>query len=479
MSNTQDLLPAGFDALKYIQRFQTGRNQSSNAMGFQVAIERWKESLKDIEEELGDNFAPRQHDAITRDPSAMSFFKERIQNFIRQNPEMHGVHYPNHYENLTEALFEETLGFGPLSVWFKKPTAGAKVSGRSIMFDIDGIYQEQPFSFRSLYDVERVIRYLTLIDPTKQPNRHNPDVEVDLRDGTRVAILSTGWVKQPIFTLRQYTFQTFTFAHEAEMRTIGHEAVDLFGYLSSCYLNTAVSGPVKSGKTSFVTVIVGARNAKDIVASLETDTSEIRLHKAFPERINHIHELTVPLDRAPSVFRALLRHDARYIVLPEGRTVEIELILMAAKRGNGFVTSFHQDRYFEDMPAEFATEILRAFPSRNYREEYKRAAKALDVVINISPGKGGRKIVTAVYVYEFNTLTNELAMHPWIRYDRDTDSWTYNSFIPEGLREHIEGLPDPDLTSAFDNFERELKKLTEAKPMLRTAPKVVPIGEVV
>jgi pilus assembly protein CpaF len=311
--------------------------------------------------------------------------------------------------------------------------------------------------------VYRLIRAITMTDASAQISTLDPTLDAEMLDGTRVSILQPPFVRQPVITFRQYPFNTFTFEEEARRCTIDPQAVEWFKQLSRLMLNMIVSGPVRSGKTTLLKVIFGARNPKHTVVTIEREHYEIALSRDFPERAPYLTEGRLSLEDMRSIFPRLLRVDARYIMVPEVRSDEVELLLLSAERGNGYLGSYHSPHVW-NIPAELATLSLNAYPNRSYVAEYIRAAQTLDVVITMDKGHGRRKVVTGVYAFEYDDDLRQLNVQPWCLYDPQRDDWLYTAEIPRRLHEKILRQADPEVQETYPTFQASLIQLAQAKP---------------
>ncbi|MCL6490087.1 MAG: type VI secretion protein, partial [Alicyclobacillus mali] len=84
----------------------------------------------------------------------------------------------------------------------------------------------------------------------------------------------------------------------------------------------------------------------------------------------------------------------------------------------------------------------------------------------------GRKIVTGVYAYEFDHETESYTVTTWMKYHRQTDSWTFHAEIPPSMRERLEDTY-PEVLVAF---EAEFQRLASAYPFQGEAKRCVKIG---
>ena len=475
-----EILPKNpFRADQYLARLQSSRVREMGEMTFERTIEAFKRYLgRDVgsskdETDADTEYLQRKYNAIIGDPAAKHYFIQRIHDFLREQPQYRNTNYPDYYPNLPEAIFQHYLGFGPMSVWFANPTESAIVNGTQIKFGVKGKHTKelQPFEYDSIEQVKRLIRTLTLKDASNQVNQSNNWTQVDMLDGTRVTIFTPPLSETYALVFRQYKFKQHTFEEEAEARTIPEASVQWWKLMSRLMLSMLTTGVRKSGKTTFVKVIFEARDSELDVVTAERGTFEAHLRRDFPDRAHHILALKSELKDMESLFPAFLRTDAHYIILPEIRSMEVDLAIQSRERGNGWIGSYH-GQYVLNIPLELANLSLEVHPNRNFRSTYIRAAQSVDVVITMWEDPTGRKIVTGVYAYEYDHETESFTVTTWMKYHRHTDSWTFHAEIPPQMKQRLEDTY-PEI---LEPFLKEFQTLEQQYPHQEKAVYRIKIG---
>lgn len=475
--SVHELLPsAPFRADQYVLATQRQRAKEYGEVPFDRVIEAFQQFLGDEvggKDDVDSQYLHRKYRALIGDEAAKQYFVHRIHDFLREHPQYQNTRYPRYYPDLPEAIFQHALGFGPMSVWFANPTESATVNGTQILFGVKGSNTKilQPFAFDNIDQVKRLVRTLTLRDPANQVNQTNHWTQVDMLDGTRVTIFAPPLSETYVLVFRQYTFHRYTFEHEAEMRTIPADSVEWWKLLSRLMLTMVTTGMRRSGKTTLLKVIFGERDPNLEVVTVERGTFEAHLKRDFPERAGRIIALKSPLDEMASLFPAFLRSDAHYMMVPEIRSSEVDLLILSRERGNGCLASYHS-QYVTNIPRELADLALENNPNRDYRATYIRTAQSIDVAITMWEDQTGRKIVTGVYAYEFDHETESYTVTTWMKYHRATDTWTFHAEIPPSMRERLEDTY-PDVLAAF---EAEFQRLASAYPFQGEAKRRVKIG---
>ena len=470
-----------FDAEQYIARLQAHRALKSGIgrVSFQQVIDEFKRytgyelSESDAKDNEDSEYLDRKHAAIIGEETAKNYFLQRINEFLREFPQYQNAQYPDYYPNISEAIFQHHFGFGPMSVWFANPTESAKVNDTQILFGVKGKDRKvlQRFSFDHVEQVKKLVRTLTARNARNQVNLTNNWTQVDMLNGTRVTIFVPPLSETYMLVFRQYPFSRFTFNAEAEAGTIPLDSVRWWELLSRLMLTMVTSGIVGSGKTTLLKVIYGAREPDLEVVTAERGTFEAHLRRDFPERAPYIGALVSSLDGLNDLFPAFLRSDAHYIVVPEIRSHEVDLLVMSKERGGGALASYHSS-YVKNIPLELADLSLEVKPGRDHHTAYKRLAQSIDVVITMNKSKTGRKIVTGVYAYDYDYETDSFSVTTWMKYHVRTDSWTFHAEIPPQLKERLEDSYPFEL----DEFVEEFTRLAQKYPFTGQTVSRVRIG---
>lgn len=455
-----------FHAEDYLLSLHSKKIGFRTSQGFHRACQVLQEYLDAMHEDNLAGYRKDLYDAVRGVPVAKAKFMSEIQAFLRLHPEYRSLHYPNYYDTLTEALYEHQLGFGPMSVWFKHPTEKAQVNGTTIQFSVPGSNRKvlQPFQFDSIDQVERLIRSITMGDPLNQVNEMNPTTEVEMVNGSRVTIFVKPMTRDhPILIFRQYLVKQFSFDYLAQVETIDPKAILWWQALSRLMLSVLVTGFRGSGKTTLLKILFGARDPDLTVLSVETGTFEIRLEEAFPDRSSYILPLRSQLDDMNDHFPKFLRSDVHYVVVPEVRSHEVEILLKSGERANGVLASYH-DRDVYGLPEALARLSVERYPHFHYEHEVRRAAKSLDIVILMDELDDGRKVIQGVYLYDYDPVSSELSIVPWTEFDMRENRWKYHCTIPEHFKKRVAMR----YRHAYDTFLSEFRKLESQAPLQTT-----------
>jgi pilus assembly protein CpaF len=371
-----------------------------------------------------------QHQAIIGDPKAVKYMKDEILDFLRSN-NLTNTPHPQYYEDLTDAVFHELYGLGPLATWQKYPQSqSAQIIGTRIYYD-DGIKQLRPERFESIARVEGVIRALTMKDPRSCINDYMPELEIDMFDGTRVSVMIPPRVKQHTITFRRFVVKNFSLAHQVELGTIPEEAVTVIRALSRTRPNTIIAGPIRSGKSTMMTTLKSERNPTDTVVCIEKHF-ELAWSQYFPNQ--PIIEIQSMGDDLHKIFPYTLRQDPTWGALGEVREREAECALLLCERGSsGLLCTYHLTNPW-NIPGQWARLTMQISPNRTYKSEVIRVAENIDIIFVMEELENSQyKRLTSIVEVVLHPLTLKVSTHEIMRYERKVDTWTYKCDLSPGL----------------------------------------------
>jgi pilus assembly protein CpaF len=406
-----------------------------------------------------------QHDAVVGKPEAVQLFMGEIEEYIR-NHQLQQVQQPSYYDSLVEAVFQQTFGLGPISVWKKHPkypkSQSARIMGRKIFFDIPGEQALQPFGYESEEEViENIIEKIRMKDEFSHINKYNPKLELDLEDGTRVTIMIPPLVRRPTIIFRNYTMRAPTLEDLVGGGTIPAEALPILRGISQSLLNLVISGEVRSGKSTMIKAIYAERRREGRVAvTIERGHSELKLSDIHEN--DQLVEIVVKTDEEyETVFDIVLRSDYSFVIVGETRSIEGELFLVSCERGKGgSMTSYHTERV-ANLPGQLARIILQRFPNRQYQEELIRVAENLHIAFVMKECDDGSKLLIRVTEIRLDPYTFEVSCHDIMRWESEQEKWAYcNDLSNDSIRKLKETAPE-----FAEQALSTLKRLAAEHPM--------------
>lgn len=397
------------------------------------------------------------HLAVIGDPETEIRLTNEIESYLR-TVNISNIPYPDYYRSLAEALYHEIFRFGVLQKWYAmEHSPAAKFIGNEFWIEIDDVFVKQEEELPSEDTVREFINRFQAGQKNLKVNESNPYAEIALRDQTRVTIIMPPASYKPTLIFRKYTVSKFSFEEQASFGTIPKEDVAFYKVFSNLYLNTVVAGHIKSGKSTFLKTIYGARDPYKVAVLIE-GTAESFLKRDFPERL--VHELYTQGQDINIVIARALRLDHDYVIVQEVRGIEAEGAIAGTERGrNGLLMSYHITAP-ENTPLQLAQHIVDVYPNRTQKNEVKRIANALDIGITMESRKGKKK-VTSMYEIGFDITRNQAFINYLIYYNRQKQQWEYNSKISKEFKKRIMSLNE----SLAKEFVEHLQEREQSYPM--------------
>ncbi|WP_214483771.1 ATPase, T2SS/T4P/T4SS family [Bacillus sp. SM2101] len=422
-----------------------------------------------------ENYVNLFHEAMIGVPSSVKFIKTHIESYI-SNHGFGDTPYPNYYLSLEDGVFEEKFGWGPLSVFkYQHNIEAAQVLGTDIKFKHKDGWRLQPFSFSDLIQVEEVVARFANTSSKNHLNKHTkPELETRTHEGFRVSIMIPERMHVlPLITLRRQTVKVHQLAKQVELGTIPVEATTLFKSLPKFKANGVIAGPPGCGKSSFLLTLLGevlyeVNNGKKIPERINTifgeSSLEFAVNELFPKaNINHVIGKGVEFEKV--IPTSLLRHDVTRVVLQEIREHEVGLFQRSGIQGIKQILGTLHDKDPIDIPEILFSLYMMYYNSNvNPDQLYKMFARNIHYSITMDEFMQDEELVkkvTGVQFYDFDTRTFELKMVKIMHYDEDSDSWTFNSSIPERMQRICQKYDKQN----YLTFTEKLKELEKLSPM--------------
>ncbi|MEW6242697.1 MAG: CpaF family protein [Bacillota bacterium] len=302
-------------------------------------------------------------------------------------------------DQVTEDLFAEILGYGPLQPLLDDPDVTEIMvnSANQVYVERGGRIQLTDVKFSSDAQILRLID--KIVSPLgRRIDEGCPMVDARLPDGSRVnAIIHPLALKGPALTIRKFSKDPYTIQDLIAFGTLSPQMAE---FLEACVvgrLNMIVSGGTGSGKTTTLNVLSSFIPADERIITIE-DAAELQL------RQDHVVSLET---RPPNIegkgevtMRQLVRNALRMrpdrIVIGEVRTGEALDMLQAMNTGHdGSLTTCHANNP-RDVLSRLETMVMMAgmeLPLRAIREQI---ASALDIIVHQARMRDGKRRITHV-----------------------------------------------------------------------------------
>ncbi len=459
---------AEFDIIKYTeekQKKQENITRHEDYESFKLLCDKVRKVVDEREgsEKIKDEALKRQNDALLGNKKAVRYYINKIQQILEEGRVSAGW-FPSWYKNLAEAIYHEGYGFAGISNWMEddgnfKQSSTCKIIGDRIYYDVDGVLQLQEQTI-SRDRLDRLRTTLLCVDPkqVKSEAYH----EVYSMDGKRITIYNdSGMAKkgQPTIVFRRYLENVSSFEAQADRHTIPKEAIPLLKALVGCGYNVAFTGPVKAGKSTFMSIWQSHEDEEMEGLQIETDP-EIPIHLIMPNA--PIMQLVPTGKYMDKVIMTAKRSDAQYVLLGEARTGRLmNISVEAANMGTRHSKVTMHTSETIDFSFDVADKITRECGG-DLGCNMIKVAKSFHYIFNFFslPRDRKQKRLKGIWEMRYDNEKMKITMHQICRYRVLTDDWVWSYDIGEDKKE----IGIEENYEAYKNFESELKKMSEVFP---------------
>lgn len=423
------------------------------------------------------------HDAMKGIPSSVNLIKKHLEDFVIENG-LRDIQYPSYYQDLKDALFEETFGWGPLATFkYENDLEGAQVLGTDIKFKRSWGWETQPFKFRNVQKVmDLAYRFSNMHSNTSLNDHSSPEMETRTHDNIRVSIMIPSRMhEEPVITLRKKLISRISFEKLSSYGTIPAESIPLFESLMRFQLNSVIAGPPGCGKSTLLQACLNfclyeERNNEiiperkvTIYAESSPEWEVRKMHRGS----NVLHVIGRGEDFEKIIGSSILRHDTSRVVLGEIREHEVGLYKRGSVQGIKQLMGTIHDLDPVDIP-EILTNLYHQYysdtginPSSTYQSFSKNLHFSISMDEFLSKKEGEEKLVkkvTSIQFYEFDKYSQEVNLYTIMEYDVFQDKWTFKNEIPERIKRLITKY---DL-QAYERFVDTLETLSKKEENLLT-----------
>ncbi|MBN7772057.1 ATPase [Clostridium aminobutyricum] len=400
-----------------------------------------------------------QKNAIIGYEKEVNFFKSKIKAFIKKR-NAENTPYPTWYRSLEDAVYHENWGLAGIGEWFApgyENSSSCKVLGDRIYFQEAGRMVLKPQKI-SQSRREQLIRAFLLSMPEERLDKDFH--EIYTLDGTRITIFRGSSVKtgQDVIVFRRYIIPTYTFEEQAKRNTIPYESIPLFKEMVKLGFNIAVTGAMKSAKTSFLATWQSYEDPSLEGVMLETDP-EISLHKLMPTA--PIVQVLAKDEKLKTITSHLLRSDADYLIMAEARDgIALDTVLRIASKGTRRLKITFHERNPMDFPYDIAAEVVLSLGG-NPELIAKRVAGSFDYIFHFIQLKDkSQKRLKGIYEISFDKATATIKIDPICLYEHSTDRWKWFYRMNED-KEIAAKEEDEESFYHYDSLLRGLAKSRE------------------
>ena len=299
-----------------------------------------------------------------------------------------------------ESLRRNSMGAGKLEPLLRQPdVTDVLVNGP------DQVYVDRGFGleltglrFSSDADVRRLAQRLASMVGRRLDDA-SPYVDARLPDGTRLhAILSNLADPGTCLSLRVPARRSFSLGEMVSAGSITTGAAQLLRRMMHGRLAFLISGGTGSGKTTLLSALLGEVPSTERLLIIE-DSRELAPDHPHLVRLEarHGNAESAGAVSLTNLVRQALRMRPDRLVIGEVRGAEISDLLMALNTGHeGGCGTVHANSA-RDVPARL--EALGALGGLGRDALHAQLAAALDAVVHIVRGEGGRRWVSEISVF--------------------------------------------------------------------------------
>jgi pilus assembly protein CpaF len=419
--------------------------------------EQW-ESEQSANGDKTESLLEHQKNAIIGFPTEVSYFKDKILEYLKAN-NLLAEPFPSCYSSIVDAVFHENWGLTGIAKWLTlEDSSSAKIIGDRIYFLIKGrpVLQEQRISYERF---EQLRKALLLKTPKERLNKDH--YEVYLLTGERITIYTGDRVydNQASMVFRKYIVKNLTFEEQAKRHTIPYEAIPMFKAMVAVGYNVIMTGPVRTGKTTFLTTWQNYEIPHLEGVAVQTDP-EVPFHKYFPNM--PIIQLIADGDDLMQISKDVLRSDADYLVMPEGRDgYSFNLIVELTNKGTRRCKTTMHLTFVEDICYDIANKIMSVYGG-NLDYHIAKVAKSFNYVFHFIQLKDrSQKRLESVYEIRYDRQTHKITMHCICKYNYQDDNWSFSYAMGEDKK----AIAIQEDFESFKILDFELKRLSELYPL--------------
>jgi len=387
------------------------------------------------------------------------YFKGQIAEYLKTF-EKESDEYPKYYNNLVDAIYHENWGYAGMAEFFEKYSdiSSAKIIGNSIYFLINGELTLMP---QTISNDRRAQLYKKLLSFIPKERLDRDYHEIQLLDGIRVTIYNESMSKadQDSLVFRRYIIPSYNLEEQESRGTISKGMIPLFKSIVKLGFNTAITGPVRSAKTTFLATLLSYEDPTLEGVMIET-SPEIPLHKIMPKA--PIIQLIADGENLRNITKPLLRSDADYLIMAEARDgIALDIAVKIANKGTRRCKMTFHNRNPLDFCEDVASEIIKT-EGGNMHYVAAKVAKSVDYIYHFMQLKDkSKKRLHSIHELSFDRESGKIQMIEICKYDILEDKWGFRYCISKNKERDGREEDNED----FENFARILKELADEFPL--------------
>ena len=398
-----------------------------------------QERLLDIRMELHKRLLETLNLAALEKASEQDLRRE-IGSIMREGLRENGVVLnANESEQMTQDLYDEITGLGPLEVLLKDPTVNdILVNGpHQVFVERSGKLELTPIRFRDDRHLMRVIDKIVSAVGRRVDESH-PYVDARLQDGSRFnAMVPPCAVDGALVSIRKFSQDKLSID---ELVAYGAFTEEMAAYLQAAVatrLNIIVSGGTGSGKTTNLNALSSFIDDHERIVTIE-DTAELQLQQIH---VGRMESRPANVEGKGEVSqRDLLRNALRMrpdrIIVGETRGNEVIDMLQAMNTGHdGSMTTIHANSA-RDAVSRLENMIAMSGVDMPIKAMRAQIASAVNLIVQVSRLQDGSRRMLSIT--EVTGMEGDIiSMQEIFRFERlglGENGRINGRFVPTGIR---------------------------------------------
>ena len=321
---------------------------------------------------------------------------------------------------LTQELYDEVMGLGPLEPLLKDDTVNdILVNGpKRIFIERDGKLELSDITFRDERHLLRIIdKIVSAVG--RRVDESNPYVDARLADGSRFnAMVPPIAVDGSLVSIRKFKKEKLRIEDLVRFGAFTEEMAAYLQAAVSCRLNIIVSGGTGSGKTTTLNALSSFIDNQERVLTIE-DTAELQLQQLHVGRMEsrpaNVEGKGAVTQR--DCLRNALRMRPDRIIVGETRGEEVIDMLQAMNTGHdGSMTTIHANNP-RDGISRLENMVAMAGMEMPLKAVRSQIASAVNLIVQASRLQDGSRRMTSIT--EITGMEGDvISMQEVFRYER-------------------------------------------------------------
>ena len=377
--------------------------------------------------------------------------------------------FPSYYPSLTDAIFSDLYGLGPIAPWaFEwkdeyRGSSSAKIIGDRIYCLINGRSELQP---QTISEQRRGQLVNALLIATPKERKEYGFHEVYLHNGIRVTIYSGERCKpgQDIIVFRKYVVKRPTLEALAELGTFPQAAVPLFKEMCAAGFNVVFAGQVRSGKTTLLQAWQACEDPSLEGVAVATDP-ETRWENILPGA--PLMQLVADGEELAKIEKSLKRSDADYVILEEMRdAAAYNLFLGITSMGTMRSKATIHDSSALNIPFKMASAISTEIGG-DRESIISQIFTNVNFVFELGqlPADRSQKRLLRITEFTYDPAENRVFAKTLCRYDPENGSFSWAPSIGKDKEEIAARTP-----GCLENIREILGSLSGEHPLSDERP---------